>query len=186
MIKPLISIKDIRSEEEEGFCMDIALGAGYAEAFKHWFPERAVKVKSLGASGYQLAQRPKMANRIMELVKAREDQNTKALEWTRTKSIEKLHYVINCCQAEINRVNKAFEDELQFLEEQINETSDPAEIRKLVNKMIKLRQKSHLNKIQISGITDAIAELNTMHGFNESNVNINSAVSFVGEEDLED
>ena len=46
--------------------------------------------------------------------------------------------------------------------------------------------KSHLNKIQISGITDAIAELNTMHGFNESNVNINSAVSFVGEEDLED
>ena len=75
---------------------------------------------------------------------------------------------------------------MQFLEEQINETSDPAEIRRLVNKMIKLRQKSHLNKIQISGITDAIAELNTMHGFNESNVNINSAVSFVGEEDLED
>ena len=52
--------------------------------------------------------------------------------------------------------------------------------------MIKLRQKTHLNKIQVTGIVDAVSELNTMHGFNENNVNVNSAVSFVGEEDLED
>ena len=82
--------------------------------------------------------------------------------------------------------NQAFEEELQFLQEQIEEEEDPRVIKSLVNKMIKLRQKNHLNKIQVTGIVDAVSELNTMHGFNENNVNVNSAVSFVGEEDLED
>ena len=75
---------------------------------------------------------------------------------------------------------------LQFRQEQIEEEEDPRVIKSLVNKMIKLRQKNHLNKIQVTGIVDAVSELNTMHGFNENNVNVNSAVSFVGEEDLED
>lgn len=86
----------------------------------------------------------------------------------------------------MERVNQAFEEELQFLQEQIEEEEDPKIIKSLVNKMIKLRQKNHLNKIQVTGIVDAVSELNTMHGFNENNVNVNSAVSFVGEEDLED
>lgn len=86
----------------------------------------------------------------------------------------------------MERVNQAFEEELQFLQEQIEEEEDPRVIKSLVNKMIKLRQKNHLNKIQVTGIVDAVSELNTMHGFNENNVNVNSAVSFVGEEDLED
>ena len=41
---------------------------------------------------------------------------------------------------------------------------------------IKLRQKNHLNKIQVTGIVDAVSELNTMHGFNENNVNVNSGI----------
>ena len=86
----------------------------------------------------------------------------------------------------MERVNQAFEEELQFLQEQIEEEEDPRVIKSLVNKMIKLRQKNHLNKIQVTGIVDAVSELNTMHGFNENNVNVNSAVSFVGEEVLED
>ena len=86
----------------------------------------------------------------------------------------------------MERVNQAFEEELQFLQEQIEEEEDPRVIKSLVNKMIKLRQKNHLNKIQVTGIVDAVSELNTMYGFNENNVNVNSAVSFVGEEDLEE
>ena len=104
----------------------------------------------------------------------------------REESIEKLRYVIATCQNEMERVNQAFEEELQFLQEQIEEEEDPRVIKSLVNKMIKLRQKNHLNKIQVTGIVDAVSELNTMHGFNENNVNVNSAVSLVGEEDLED
>lgn len=48
----------------------------------------------------------------------------------------------------MERVNQAFEEELQFLQEQIEEEEDPRVIKSLVNKMIKLRQKNHLNKFK--------------------------------------
>lgn len=49
---------------------------------------------------------------------------------------------------EMERVNQAFEEELQFLQEQIEEEEDPRVIKSLVNKMIKLRQKIILIKFK--------------------------------------
>ena len=182
----LVSLAGILTEQEEAFCMDIAMGVRYVDAFRQHFPEKLDTVKSVGASAYSKAQQPAIANRIRKLIEAREQEQLKSIKWSKEESIEKLRYVIATCQNEMERVHQAFEEELQFLQEQIEEEEDPRVIKSLVNKMIKLRQKNHLNKIQVTGIVDAVSELNTMHGFNENNVNVNSAVSFVGEEDLED
>ena len=48
------------------------------------------------------------------------------------------------------------------------------------------RLEQEINKVQISGIIDAITELNSMHGYNETNLNVNSPVTFTGEALLED
>ena len=65
-------------------------------------------------------------------------------------------------------------------------TKSEVEIKTITQQMLRLQQKSEINKVQISGIIDAITELNSMHGYNETNLNVNSPVTFTGEALLED
>ena len=62
---------------------------------------------------------------IRKLIEAREQEQLKSIKWSKEESIEKLRYVIATCQNEMERVNQAFEEELQFLQEQIEEEEDP-------------------------------------------------------------
>jgi small subunit ribosomal protein S4 len=61
----------ILTEQEEAFCMDIAMGVRYVDAFRQHFPEKLDTVKSVGASAYSKAQQPAIANRIRKIIMAR-------------------------------------------------------------------------------------------------------------------
>ena len=99
----LVSLAGILTEQEEAFCMDIAMGVRYVDAFRQHFPEKLDTVKSVGASAYSKAQQPAIANRIRKLIEAREQEQLKSIKWSKEESIEKLRYVIATCQNEMER-----------------------------------------------------------------------------------
>ena len=43
----LVSLAGILTEQEEAFCMDIAMGVRYVDAFRQHFPEKLDTVKSV-------------------------------------------------------------------------------------------------------------------------------------------
>ena len=51
---------------------------------------------------------------------------------------------------------------------------------------MELRKSRRASQVNNKGITEAVAELNKMQGFNEETINMNGSVVFSGEEDLED
>lgn len=187
MAGTIINVADILTPEEEQFCKDVANGISYTEAFLKNFPERASKCRHVTSAAYSMTQKIKIASFIKDLVAARRSVAIESMQWTREKSIEALNYVINVCKNDIEKIHRARQDELQFL---LNCMEDPTksdvEIKTITQKMLKLQQKSEINKVQISGIIDAITELNSMHGYNETNLNVNSPVTFTGEALLED
>lgn len=181
----ILDIQKIMTPEEEKFCKMVAMGVTYSEAFKTNFPERAAKCKNVTSAAYSMLQKVHIATFIKELVEARKNTAIESMQWTREKSIENLSYVINVCKNDIAKIQKAREEELQFLigaMEDPNQT--PAQVKQIIQNMLKLRQKSDINKVQIAGIVDAVAELNQMCGFNETNINMNRPITFDGEAEI--
>lgn len=83
----LVSLAGILTEQEEAFCMDIAMGVRYVDAFRQHF--RKIRYgKSVGASAYSKAQQPAIANRIRKLIEAREQEQLKSIKWSKEESIE--------------------------------------------------------------------------------------------------
>lgn len=183
----ILDLRQILTPEEESFCRDVAMGKTYTEAFKTHFPERAGVCKNVTSAAYSMTQKVHIATHIKDLMEARKEVAIEGMRWTREKSIEALNYVINVCKNDIQKVQKAQEEELQFLLECTQDPDkSPSDIQDIVREMLKLRKRSSINKVQVAGIIDAVAELNTMHGFNETNINHNAPVTFIGEEYLED
>lgn len=183
----IMSLNHILTPEEENFCKMVAYGMTYKEAFQKNFPERASKCKNLTSAAYSMTQKVHIAEMIKKLVEARNKSTIESMAWTREKSIEALNYIINVCKNDITKIQKAREEELQFLIDCMNDPSNTeSDIKEILQKMLRIRQKSDINKVQIAGIVDAVSELNLMHGFNETNVNNMHAITFTGEEDLED
>ena len=104
--------------------------------------------------------------------------------WTREQAIETLRYVIDVNKKDLERINKAFEEELEMLQKLMQE--DPEKAPLYLEQILKQRKLRRASKVNNQGIIDAVAELNKMQGFNEETINMNGTVIFTGEEDLED
>jgi hypothetical protein len=104
--------------------------------------------------------------------------------WTREQSIETLRYVIDINKKDLERINKAFEEELEMLQKLMQE--DPEKAPLYLEQILKQRKLRRASKVNNQGIIDAVAELNKMQGFNEETINMNGTVVFTGEEELED
>ena len=104
--------------------------------------------------------------------------------WTREESIETLRYVIDVNKRDLDRIQDAAEEELELLQKQIEENPENAAV--LVQLMLKQRKSRRASQVNNKGITDAVAELNKMQGFNEETINMNGTVVFTGEDELED
>lgn len=183
----LIQFDKILSTEEIAFCKDVATGMTCTEAFKTHFPVRAAQCKHVTSAAFSLSKKPAVAAFITQLAEAQKQQEISSMVWTREQSIEALHYVINVCKNDITKIQRARHEELEYLKSIVDDPeSTPAKVRQCIEKMIKLQQKSDINKVQIAGIIDAVSELNLMHGFNETNINNTKTISFCGEEDMKD
>ena len=117
----------------------------------------------------------------MEQVRKRETEKTM---WTREESIETLRYVIDVNRQDLDRIQDAMEEELVELQAQIDK--DPGNAAMYVKAMLKNRRTRRASQVNNKGITDAVAELNKMQGFNEETINMNGVVMFTGEDELED
>lgn len=125
-----------------------------------------------------------MQKRYKELLEIyRKDEQENAL-WTRENSIKSLKYVINQNKIDLERTQEAYEQELDYLIQQIEEHPESAPL--YTRMLVEARKQRRMANVYNKGIVDAVAELNKMQGFNEETINLNGTVIFEAEEELED
>lgn len=172
---------------QETFVNQLALGKTQREAYKIAYPNSVNwNDSSIDSQASRVFKRPWVKSRYEELIseiRANEQENTM---WTREESIATLRYVIDKNKEDLERINKAHEEELEFLLKAASEETDPAKIQALILGALKKRQQRRISGVHNGGIVSAVAELNKMQGFNEENINMNQAVYFTGEDKLED
>lgn len=108
--------------------------------------------------------------------------------WTRQKALETINYVMDMNKKDMERINQAYEDEIQLLNAQIMECSqtmsqekDPRKIYQIAKQMqeltaqIALKNKQRrANSTNAKGIYEGAKILNRMFGYDITKVEINT------------
>ena len=176
--------KNTLTKPQEIFIQELLKGNTQRQAYLKAYPSRKNwKENSLDAAASTLFKNNKVRKRYDELLKMREEETKKTM-WTREQSIETLRYVIDVNKRDLERINKAFEEELEALQKLMQE--NPEKAPQYLKEILKQRKLRRASKVNNQGIIDAVAELNKMQGFNEETINMNGTVIFTGEEELED
>ena len=179
------SSKDTLTKPQEIFIQELLKGNTQRQAYLKAYPSKKKwKESSLDTAASNLLKNAKVKTRYEQLLNNMRKKEQEKTMWTREQSIETLRYVIDVNKKDLDRINKAFEEELELLQKQIEENPENAAV--LVQLMLKQRKSRRASQVNNKGITDAVAELNKMQGFNEETINMNGTVIFTGEEELED
>ena len=179
------SSKDTLTKPQEIFIQELLKGNTQRQAYLKAYPSKKKwKETSLDASASTLFKNSRVQERYNEVLTKMRENEQKNTMWTREESIETLRYVIDINKKDLNRIEDAAEEELELLQKQIKENPDQAAV--LVQLMLKQRKSRRASQVNNKGITDAVAELNKMQGFNEETINMNGSVVFTGEDELED
>lgn len=177
--------KDSLTKPQEIFIQELLKGNTQRQAYLKAYPSRKNwKENSLDAAASTLFKNNKVRKRYDELLSKMREEETKKTMWTREQSIETLRYVIDVNKKDLERINKAFEEELEALQKLMQE--NPEKAPQYLKEILKQRKLRRASKVNNQGIIDAVAELNKMQGFNEETINMNGTVIFTGEEELED
>ncbi len=177
--------KDTLTKPQEIFIQELLKGNTQRQAYLKAYPSRKKwKENSIDAAASTLFKNDKVRKRYEQLLNKMREEETKKTMWTREQSIETLRYVIDVNKKDLERINKAFEEELEALQKLMQE--DPEKAPQYLKEILKQRKLRRASKVNNQGIIDAVAELNKMQGFNEETINMNGIVVFTGEEELED
>ena len=177
------------TQEEETFCQALVVDhmtqrQAYIKAYPH--KKDRLTTGSLDTAAFFLAHKGKIVDRCKEISNTiRSNGNLQAL-WTRENSIEKLKYVIDKNQEEMERIAAAFDTETAQILEDYEACDDEKQQASLAKQLVEKMKKRRMTNVHNMGITTAVAELNKMQGFNETTVNMNETVKFTGELDLKD
>ena len=173
------------TERQEVFVQELVKGKSQRQAMLIAYPSRKTwKENSIDSAASTLLRNKKVSKRYQEVLGQVRERETKRTMWTREQSIETLRYVIDVNKKDLERINKAFEEELEVLQKLMME--DPEKAPLYLQQILKQRKSRRASQVNNKGITDAVAELNKMQGFNEETINMNGTVIFTGEEELED
>jgi len=180
--------KNFRSEltrAEEIFIHELIRGKSQRQAFLRAYPEKASwKWASIDSAASTLLKKEKVAKRydtLMNRIRAAELEKTK---WTREQAIETLKGVIKRNVEEYEKIQTAIDDEIERLLEKIKK--NPRKAEKYTRELLRKRKARIVTATHNTGIISAVSELNKMQGFNEETINLNGAVVFSGEDQLED
>lgn len=180
--------KNFRSEltrAEEIFVHELIRGKSQRQAFLRAYPEKASwKWSSIDSAASTLLKKEKVAKRydtLMNRIRAAELEKTK---WTREQAIETLKGVIKRNVEEYEKIQTAIDDEIERLLEKIKK--NPRKAEKYTRELLRKRKARIVTATHNTGIISAVSELNKMQGFNEETINLNGAVVFSGEDQLED
>lgn len=185
---------NIVSIEEEEFVSRILMGESGADAFRNTFPHsQSWTAQSVTSAAWRLRRKQKIKDRIEERRKeilALQDQEFK---WTYDKSVKELMTVINRANTDLDRVDFATNEQLQYIEMMISKYEDDdseegvKERNKWMSKYFSTKKSRRVTLSQTDSIIKAASELNKMHGFNNTtNITGTATVIFKGEEDLID
>ena len=177
--------KNTLTKPQEIFIQELLKGNTQRQAYLKAYPSKKKwKESSLDSAASSLLKNEKVKTRYEQLLnKMREKEQEKTM-WTREQSIETLRYVIDVNKKDLERINKAFEEELEMLQKLMIE--NPEKAPQYLQQILKQRKSRRASKVNNQGIIEAVAELNKMQGFNEETINMNGTVIFTGEEELED
>lgn len=176
------------TEQEEVFCQALVVDhMTQRQAFIKAYPNKVhLTDKSKDTAAHFLFHKGKIAARCREISNTiRSNGNIQAL-WTRENSIEKLKYVVDKNQEEMERIAAAFDTETAQILDEYEDCEDERKQASLAKSLVEKMKKRRMTNIHNMGITQAVAELNKMQGFNETTVNMNETVKFTGELDLKD
>ena len=176
------------TEQEEVFCQAIVVEhLTQRQAYLKAYPNKAyLKSNSMDIAAHFLFHKGKIQERVKEISNTiRNNGNLQAL-WTRENSIEKLKYVIDKNQEEMERIAAAFDTETAQILEDYEACDDEKQQASLAKQLVEKMKKRRMTNVHNMGITQAVAELNKMQGFNETTVNMNETVKFTGEDTLKD
>jgi hypothetical protein len=177
--------KDTLTKPQEIFIQELLKGNTQRQAYLKAYPSKKKwKESSLDTAASNLLKNDKVKTRYEQLLNNMREKETKKTMWTREQSIETLRYVIDVNKKDLERINKAFEEELELLQKLMQE--DPEKAPQYLQYILKQRKSRRASQVNNKGITDAVAELNKMQGFNEETINLNGTVMFEGEDELED
>ena len=175
----------VLTERQEIFVQELVKGNTQRQAMLKAYPSRKNwKENSIDAAASTLFKNDKVRKRYDELLQQVREEETKKTMWTREQSIETLRYVVDVNRKDLERINKAAEEELELLQRLMLE--DPERAQQYVREILKQRKAKRASQVNNKGITDAVAELNKMQGFNEETINMNGSVVFMDEDELED
>ena len=166
------SSKNTLTKPQEIFIQELLKGNTQRQAYLKAYPSKKKwKENSIDAAASTLFKNDKVHKRYEQLLnKMREKEQEKTM-WTREQSIETLKYVIEVNRKDLERINKAFEEELELLQKLMQE--EPEKAPQYLREILKQRKLRRASQVNNKGITEAVAELNKMQGFNEETINLN-------------
>lgn len=176
---------DKLTKQQEIFVNELVKGNTQRQAYLKAYPSKKKwKETSLDCEASKLLSNSKVKQRYTELLYKMRENEQKNTQWTRDQSIETLRYVIDMNRKDMERISNAFEDELEILQKLMKE--DPKKAPLYLQQILKQQKSRRASRVNNKGITDAVAELNKMQGFNEETINLNGTVIFAEEDELED
>ncbi len=179
------SSKNTLTKPQEIFIQELLKGNTQRQAYLKAYPSKKKwKEASIDTAASNLLKHNKVKTRYEQLLNNMREKEQEKTMWTREQSIETLRYVIDVNKKDLERINKAFEEELELLQKLMQE--DPKKAPQYLREILKQRKLRRASQVNNKGITDAVAELNKMQGFNEETINMNGTVVFTGEDELED
>ena len=174
--------------KEDEFVKLLIEGRDVVSAYTLAFPEDIIDLteEEVKDSARKLAKTKRITKRKSELLQEARDSLRGDRLWAFDSSVNSLSYVIDKVVEEVEFIEQSKFEEIDYLQHLYDNETDPKKKNALYEKILKKAQWKHLTQAQLQSVIMATSELNKMHGYNEENINLNTPVIFLGEEELEE
>ena len=169
--------------KQEAFVDGILEGLSQRQAYYRAYPKsKNWKENAVDSMASQLMSNPKVKQRLKELGW----KDKKKVEWTRKKALETINYVMDMNKKDIERINEAFNTEIDLKEAKILElgqemaqctsikelASLSKRMQNLTEEIAKLKKQRRTSRTNVHGIYEGAKILNRMFGYDITKVEI--------------
>lgn len=170
--------------QQEAYCKArVYDGLTQRQAMLKAYPKRETwSGKSVDEVASRLEKNIKIKSRMDFLASKIEKETRKLALWSREDSIEQLKNIVDINRQEIDRLKQVYEDEEKRMIQL--KADDPGNAKALNRQIFDVKKKNRISQPSVKAVQEAVAEMNRMHGYNESNINMNTNVVFTGEEEM--
>ena len=168
--------------KREEFCEQIMMGKSQYEAYITAYPKaKKWKRNSVDVQASLLMDDEKIKARLKELGY----RDAKKVQWTRNKALETINNVMDMNNADLVRINEAYNNEIAMKEQEMAEWVNllslegvdvqgvQRKIKQLMEEINNLKKVRRVNGTNVRGIYEGAKILNRMFGYDITKVEIN-------------